>query len=223
MVYLEKSQPAPSCLLSEKSKAQGDYKCGDVLDRLKHDFKNKCYICEDASPNTINVEHFSPHKGDINLKFDWNNLYLSCGHCNNIKLSKFTNILDCTKVTHNVATFLKYFIKPFPGEFVIIEIKHNSPEVVETQKLLDQIYNGTSSKSKKLESANLRNKLLKEIREFQQNLFDYFRETNKDEDKEYFLIKIKNHLDRGSNFTAFKRWIVLENELLYDTFKEFID
>nr|VFJ73508.1 MAG: hypothetical protein BECKFW1821C_GA0114237_105211 [Candidatus Kentron sp. FW] len=31
MVYLEKSQPAPACLAVEKAKANGDYKCGDVL------------------------------------------------------------------------------------------------------------------------------------------------------------------------------------------------
>ena len=41
MIYLEKSQPAPECLVSEKAKASGDYKCGDTLNRIKDDFKNK--------------------------------------------------------------------------------------------------------------------------------------------------------------------------------------
>ena len=26
------------------------------------------------------------------------NLFLSCGHCNNIKLGKYENILDCSKI-----------------------------------------------------------------------------------------------------------------------------
>ena len=41
MLYLPKSQPAPDCLAHEKTKADGDYKCGDVLNRLASDFKNK--------------------------------------------------------------------------------------------------------------------------------------------------------------------------------------
>lgn len=39
MLYFKKSQPAPDCLEQEKSKKNGDYKCGDVLDRLKVNFK----------------------------------------------------------------------------------------------------------------------------------------------------------------------------------------
>ena len=75
MVFQEKSQPAPPCLAKEKQKATGDYKCGDVFERTKTDFKNKCYICENKEPITINIEHFRPHKGDKKLKFDWNNLF----------------------------------------------------------------------------------------------------------------------------------------------------
>ena len=41
MVFQEKSQPAPPCLTNEKKKANGDYKCGQVLERLKANFKNK--------------------------------------------------------------------------------------------------------------------------------------------------------------------------------------
>lgn len=222
MVFLEKSQPAPDCLLTEKAKANGDYKCESVLDRIKTDFKNKCYICEYKEPIAIDVEHFRPHKGDKDLKFDWNNLFWSCSHCNNTKLANYNNILNCTDLTHYAGIKLKYIFKPFPFEKVIIEELVNTPEVVETKQLLDAVYNGTT-KLKTIESANLRNKLLEEIKDFQHYLCEYFRDTNSDEDKEYFLIKIRGHLNRGSNFTAFKRWIVLENEILYKTFCEYID
>ncbi len=70
MTYIEKSQPAPKCLETKKNKTNGDYKCGNVLERIKNDFNNKCYICEYKEPETINIEHFRPHKGDIHLKFD---------------------------------------------------------------------------------------------------------------------------------------------------------
>ena len=88
MINIVKSQPSPECLSIEAQKKNGDYKCGEVLSRIKNDFYNKCYICETQAPTTINVEHFRPHKGNVSLKFDWNNLFYACGHCNNTKLAK---------------------------------------------------------------------------------------------------------------------------------------
>ena len=37
MVYFEKSNPAPVCLEVEKAKANGDYKCDNVLEKIKTD------------------------------------------------------------------------------------------------------------------------------------------------------------------------------------------
>lgn len=222
MVFTQKSQPSPECLTLEKAKANGDYKCANVLERIQNDFNNKCYICEYKEPIAINVEHFIPHKGDKELEFDWQNLFWSCAHCNNIKLANYTNILNCTKASHFVGQKLKYFFKPFPYEKVIIEAVVNTPEVIQTKQLLEAVYNGTT-KLKTIEAANLRNRLLDEIKDFQHFLCEYFKDTNSDEDKEYFLIKIRGHLNRGSNFTAFKRWIIFENETLYKSFCEYLD
>lgn len=222
MVYIEKSQPAPDCLEKEKAKANGDYKCSNVLDVIKNDFKNKCYICEYKEPVAINVEHFVPHEGDKDLKFDWKNLFWSCAHCNNIKLANYTNILNCTNSTHFVSIKLKYLFKPFPYEKVVIEELVNSPEVVQTKELLEAVYNGTT-KLKTIEASNLRNKLLEEIKDFQNYLCEYFKDTNSDEDKEFFLIRIRGHLNSASNFTAFKRWIIIENETLYKEFSQYMD
>jgi uncharacterized protein (TIGR02646 family) len=222
MVYFEKSQPAPDCLEIEKAKANGDYKCANVLERIKDDFKNKCYICEYKEPVAINVEHFRPHEGDANLKFDWNNLFWSCSHCNNTKLGKYQNILNCTDNTDDVVNKLKYIFNPFPYEQVQIIELDNSPETIMTRDLLTAVYNGTT-KLKTIESANLRNKLLEEIMDFQKQLCEYFRDTNSPEDKEYFFIKIRGHIHRGSNFTAFKRWIILENGKLKDEFEKYFD
>ncbi|HEY5125265.1 MAG TPA: hypothetical protein VIK14_16160, partial [Ignavibacteria bacterium] len=84
------------------------------------------------------------------------------------------------------------------------------------------VYNGTTD-LKTIESANLRNMLLEEIISFQKDLMDYFKDTNTAEDLEYFIIKIRGHLNRGSNFTAFKRWIILNNERLKDEFEEYFE
>lgn len=220
MVYFEKSQPAPDCLELEKMKAKGDYKCGVVLERIKNDFGNKCYICEYKEPITINVEHFRPHEGNNDLKFDWNNLFWSCSHCNNTKSASYQNIINCTDAAQEIESKLKYIFKPFPFENVEIIGLDESAETLMTRDLLDAIYNGTT-KLKTIESANLRNKLLEEIMEFQRFLVEYFRDTNSQEDKEYFLIRIRGHISRRSNFTAFKRWIILENEKLKAEFEKY--
>ncbi len=222
MIYIEKSQPAPQCLETEKVKAEGDYKCSDVLDRIKTDFKNKCYICEYREPESINVEHFIPHQGNKDLKFDWNNLFWSCSHCNNTKSNKYIGILNCTIEDDNVDTDIKYLINPFPFEQVKIEILVDNTRNRTTKDLLLDVYNGTT-KLKTIEAANLRNKLLGEISDFQQHLFEYFKDTNSGDDTEYFLIKIKQHLNRASNFTAFKRWIIRDNEVLKEEFERYFD
>ena len=77
MINIIKSQPEPTCLVSERKKKIGDYKCGEVLIRLQKDFYNKCYICENQGFSDIIVEHFIPHRGDRTLMFDWNNLFFA--------------------------------------------------------------------------------------------------------------------------------------------------
>lgn len=220
MIYFSKSQPAPDCLAAEKLKASGDYKCGCVLERLKNDFSNKCYICGYSQPHSINVEHFRPHKNSKDLKFSWDNLFWSCAHCNNIKLDNFTNILDCTKAEDRIEERLKYEFKPFPFEKVKIKALDNDESTISTQDLVETVFNG-STKLKIIESANLRDSLLKEIRDFQSYLVEYFEESCVGEDKEFVTRKIKAHLHKSSKFTPFKRGIIKENKRLLSEFKSF--
>jgi uncharacterized protein (TIGR02646 family) len=224
MIYLPKSNPAPTCLDLEKTKKSGDYNCGDVLERLQDDFKNKCYLCEDKEPHSINTEHFKPKKRYPDLKFDWNNLFYCCSHCNNIKLDKieYDEILNCTVEADAVDTKIKYEIKPYPKEKAIITAIEVSEKVNNTIKLLDEVYNGTTVQ-KKIESANLRSKLLSEIREFQDLLFKYVDDGyDEDEKAEIKNEIIRHHLKPTSNFTAFKRWVIRENSFFNAEFAGYI-
>ncbi|MEK7432933.1 MAG: CDK5 domain-containing protein [Cyanobacteriota bacterium] len=220
MIFLPKSQPAPISLEKEKKKVSGKYNLNDVLERLNTDFKNKCYICETKEPTSINVEHFKPHKENIDLKFDWNNLFFCCGHCNNTKLAKpeFDNILNCTE-SNNVEIKIKYHINPYPKEKANFLALENKDEINNTVKLLDQVYNGTTV-LKLLESSNMRNNLLKEIIEFQNFLIKYADEEEFEE-KEKFKKAIIKHLKPSSSFTAFKRWIIRNNDFFNNKFAEY--
>ena len=99
MIKIERTPTAPPSLAVESKKACGSYREPDVIEQLKKDFHGKCYICELDDLTDIQVEHLLPHH-NRRIKervFDWNNLFYSCPHCNNIKKeSKYDEkILDC--------------------------------------------------------------------------------------------------------------------------------
>ncbi len=222
MINFTKSQPAPPCLEVEKNKANGDYKCGDVLNRLSADFHNKCYICEEKAPGSINVEHLVPHQNNRDLKFDWNNLFWACSHCNNTKLAIHNNIINCTDPAVNVVASISLRIYPFPGEKVIIEPQVEDDNVRETAKLLNDIYNGTTP-LKKMEANGLRDKIVKEIIAFQSLLQDYFNEDGlSEEEKQTLKSQIRRKLNPQSPFTAFKYWIINGNEKLQQEFGDLL-
>jgi len=219
MVFFEKSQPAPVSLAIEKAKANGSYNQPDVVEMLGHDFKRKCYICE-IKPTTFNIEHFVPHKGNKDLEFDWNNLFLVCGHCNTIKSDKYDNILNCTNIHDDVENKLKYTFEPI-DKVIKIRALDTEQKTNNTKDLLVAVYNGTTS-LKELDVENLIEYLENEIDNFQEKLKKYLK-TNEIEVKELYLPKIREHLSRASNFTAFKRWIIKNNPKLKAEFEQYFD
>jgi hypothetical protein len=221
MIYLPKSQPAPPCLAKEKIKANGTYNCGDVLARLQEDFKNKCYLCEQKAPTSINIEHLVPHQGNLDLKFDWLNLFYACVHCNNTKLAKYKKILNCTVEEDGVETRIRYWMNPYPKEKVEITALAGDAAVTETANLLDDIYNGTTA-LKLIESANIRNRILQEISKFQRLLLDFYRDSATAQERESLRAKIAKELSSRSSFTAFKRWIIRNHEELMADFQEYL-
>lgn len=230
MVYFEKTQPAPDSLATEKAKKSGQYNGSDVLELLKSDFKNKCYICEQKAPTSINVEHFKPHLGGkyLDLKFDWNNLFLSCEHCNKTKGAKiiFNHILNCTDKNHNVEQWISYEIKPFFKEKVTLKVIKDHIEKGEnltenTVTLLNQVYNGTTTQ-KTVEADNLRRLIVNEYLQFQKFVNDYLGDEADEDDKVLAIKKIKYYLSNKSPFTAFWRWIVRGNEVLNQEFLSYL-
>lgn len=96
---MERTFPAPASLEMEVKKASGRYDKSDVIEQLRKDFHDKCYICEIKDLQDPEVEHLLPHVNGKyrDRKFDWNNLFWSCGHCNKVKnQQKYAKgIVDC--------------------------------------------------------------------------------------------------------------------------------
>lgn len=135
--------------------------------------------------------------------------------------------MNCTKINHNVETWIYYEIKPFPKEKVQIEkledCFENGQNLTEnTVLLLLKVYNGTTAQ-KTLEADNLRRALLISINEFRQSLIDYYDEESTSDIKKYALIQIKKHLSKKSAFTAFKRWIIRKNAVFLKDFEVFLN
>ncbi len=208
MFSVVRSQPAPASLATEKLKTSGEYNKPDVLVRLKEDFYNKCYLCEEKAISKIEVDHFLPHLNGTYLdrKFDWDNLFFCCGHCNGTKGSNQDTLLDCTSANDDIYNNLRYDFVSFPKEAVNISATNTNNKSDNTAKLLNQIYSGkdpTNLTNRVMEAGNIREKIRQEIDKFTDLLLAP-RNNN-------IVNQIKNALSKKSPFSAFKRQIVKNN------------
>lgn len=225
MINITKSENAPTSLAIEQAKLKSkNYRCEGVIGQLVTDFHNKCYICEDYGSSTLNTEHFKPHKGNRILMFDWTNLFLACGHCNNQKLANptFDNILDCTNDKHLILDWIKFEIKSFPKEYAQITAISQDVEVLNTVELLQKVYNSDNTELKTIEAANIRERLINEMLTFNNLVNEYCASTILEEETPIFLRKIKRMLSVKSPFTAFKVWIIKSNPYLLNEFNSYL-
>jgi uncharacterized protein (TIGR02646 family) len=175
MVKVNRS-PLPS---GQTITRESDYRTGPLYELLKNDFNEKCYICEDiAAKHGIEIDHLKAHHGCDIRKYNWNNLFFSCHHCNRLKNANFDTIIDCTQddpedyfslaITTNTS---------MKTEIAITKIK-DSPYIDETIKLLDRVYNGKAKPIMGDECAELRKDIYKNVGEFTSLLSHYASETD---------------------------------------------
>ncbi|MCP1385643.1 HNH endonuclease [Runella salmonicolor] len=225
MINVVKSQPAPLCLAEEAKKKSGDYKCGEVLIRVRSDFHNKCYICETKAPTTINVEHFKPHKrGKLKLlKFDWNNLFYVCGHCNNTKLAKpqYDDILNCINPDNRIVDLIEHIFDPLKSDSPDFKAQIQTQIVLNTVALLEEVYDGKTV-LKKIEAENIIDALTKEMNNFVYYATGYLKSDDNPQEKRDFYELIVAKLKPETAFTAFKIWVVKSSPKLLKEFAQYL-
>ncbi len=212
MIYVnrgdtDKAKAAVQALQSAKAADRG-YNLPEVNAALREMFHGKCYICENKEVSSYQIEHLKSHRGDLELKYDWNNLFLACAHCNNIKGAGYEPILDCTKQDVDLMIAFRkagYFGTEETFSFDALE---EGAEVENTVKLLQDVFYGTTPQ-KKLEARNLRNKLRRDLSAFKEYIREY--QDAEDDEKEDLLCKIKQELKAGAGFVAFKRWLLRDH------------
>jgi hypothetical protein len=202
MIKINK-RPLPSGVVIAR---ESDYRGGIVFKMLVEDCRGKCYLCEDSVHTAPNVEHRVSHQGNSTLKYDWNNLFLSCSHCNNTKLEKFDGIIDPATVDPEKFIEISLDIDEELREVVVVRKLDGGTEVDMTVSLLDAVYNGVKTDMKKYACRQLKNKISNELSWFRKNLDEYMKNPCN-----AHKTAIENKLAGDSVFAAFKRKIIKDH------------
>lgn len=219
MVKIERSFPAPESLAAEAKKADGRYDKQDVIERLKRDFHNKCYICEMKELQDPNVEHLLPHENGKypERKFDWENLFWSCGHCNGIKNnSKYEEgVLDCCKYDPE-----KYLYFGINGESVEIVVMTDSDDTARrTALLVTEVFSKKNTGMRTYTSAE-RMKLLQEEMNI---LYKQLQKLQEMPNSKVTMRIVRSLLRRESAFAAFKRCYVRKHTAEYPQLQQYVE
>lgn len=213
-----KTQKAIASLQQAKIKKRS-YNTPEVNAALSEIFHGKCYICESKGITSYQIDHLIPHRGDEKLKYDWENLFLACAHCNNTKLDKYEPIIDCTK--EDVEKKIAFRKKGYFGtdEQLLFECLDHDETTVNTVRLLQEVYYG-STPQKQMEARTIRRNLRKELSEFKNEVREYL--EAEDGDKEDLEYELKRQLRDASPYAAFKRWLIRDNQSAFPELLKYI-
>lgn len=215
----DRSKKAEDSLQIAKTK-NSSYNTPEVNAALREMFYGKCYICENKQATSYQIEHLIPHRGEAELKYDWNNLFLACAHCNNTKLGKYEPIIDCTK--ENVEEKIAFRKKGYFGteEKLVFDMLDTEIETQNTVRLLREVYYGTTPQ-KEVEAKILRKLLRKELSQFKEYVREY--QEAEDEEKRDLECLLKQQLQDSSPFAAFKRWLIRDHKETYAELLEYFN
>ncbi|WP_067221622.1 HNH endonuclease family protein [Marinomonas gallaica] len=218
MFNVVRSEPAPASLAEQRK-----YDSEDVWIALNKVFHKKCYICETVNPLDINVEHFIPHEGSGELKYKWSNLYFSCGRCNNIKLAKYDDLLDCCDPELDVVRAIKHSppLTPYAKKLQIEACREDEKTQL-TAELLDRVFNSEHTPNKAVTAAFLRQKVFNQYNLLFTQLTKYYDPVALDEEKALAVERIKLLLKPSSPYSAFISWCVIEDDELGPILRDFI-
>lgn len=216
MVKVERTQQAPASLAIEKQKVSGKYNLPDVVNLLYHDFNGKCYICEIDKLQSSEVEHLKPHhNGQFrDRKFDWNNLFLICPHCNSVKNQDKYNdlIIDCCQKDPE-----QVLVQELIEGHVHVSLLIESPEAEATAKLIEECfeYTNTAIRTKECEVRiealqTVMTVLCKQLAMYRKNKTPRTEKT------------LRGMLDRKYKFAGFTRTYVRNHLDCYPELKQYV-
>ena len=206
MIRVKKSANSPRSLLKTDA-----YNGEDVQRQLLADQHGKCYLCECLVEPNYHIEHLDSKNDN---RQDWNNLFLSCGYCNDRKLDLFDDIINPS--LHNVEDIIEQRIDT-SSKTAKFRSKDTSLAVAHTIQLLERLFNGKDPKSK---SRNPHEEVFYDrveliINDFLKKLIAYCLDSSEIKKK-----CLQEDLLIHKELLGFKYWIIKDNPQLYAVFKD---
>lgn len=217
MFNVERVAPAPASLNRNQYNAQ------DVIDILEPMFHGKCYLCEQDELADPEIEHFDPHMGDLAKKYDWDNLYYSCGRCNSIKGTRHTDLLDCCDVNLDVLRGIKCLLPSCPDADIEVTAHINSPQADNTVELLNRCYNEKNTPLRGITRVVLMDKLFELHVEFQEYRLTLKKKKYTPAEKALAKDRLSQMIKSHYPFSVFWRWHVLSDTFLSQQLDDVID
>ena len=216
MVKVERTSTPPPSLTVEKMKASGSYKLPDVIEQLEQDFHGKCYLCEIDELHSIEVEHLRPHGGDLNRKFDWNNLFLSCAHCNSVKnQAKYHDqILDCCVIDPETVLWQEVV-----DNHVLVTPLNGRPESAKTAELITECFEKTNTGIRIFECQTR----MKALNATMNTLYKTLEQYEKEKRNPRHLRVLRGMLSRTYRFSGFTRTYVRNHLTEYPDLTQYVE
>ena len=206
MIRIYRSPDPPGSLEKEIKKKNGSYRKKDVHDKLKKDFHNKCYICEAKPMMSRDIDHLKPHHnakfGDENweIKFAWDNLFLSCHHCNLLKSDK-EDILNCCERDPEQALCQKvdrHVVSVTPMD-------PNDQSAAVTAQLIQEAFMAQKPPARKLDAADRRELLHEELMHLLETLDQYKKCRRKSKKKTELFETLRQMVQLDQAYAGFLR------------------
>jgi hypothetical protein len=219
MFNVVRTDPAPQSILDGRR----NYNRPDILEALNLMFFSKCYICEIKDPQACAVEHFDAEHTD---RTDWENLYFSCHRCNsNFKNAAYNDLIDPADSDTNVFRAIRHKFPTTPDSYVEIsksEYIDDSPSINQSIELIDKVFNDDSTGNRKITRKMLRKKLFSILIKVIKEITTFSDDDSLPNEKDDAKNRIIHYLRVEQEFSAFIRWMILDDHTLRVEFEEYI-
>lgn len=217
MVKIDRTPIPPPSLAIEKQKVNGDYNKADVIQQLKEDSHDKCYICELGGLSDPEVEHLRPHHGRkiVERVFDWNNLFYACPHCNNLKkATKYDDkIIDCC-----VEDPEEQLEQCYENGHVNVHSVVDEECAIRTAELIQECF---EKRNTGIREAACQHRI-DNLSATMNILYNNLEKHKKNPESERYMKSLRASLRRTSEFAAFKRNYVRQHLIDYPELKDFL-